>query len=66
MTTYMCLVVKLMCKILREKCNKLDPKSRKCIFMGYGESGKMGYHLWERKIVCISDIIFNDEKKMHK
>ena len=31
----------------REKCSKLEPKSRKCIFMGYGESGKMGYRLWD-------------------
>ena len=29
----------------REKCSKLEPKSRKCIFMGYGESGEMGYRL---------------------
>ena len=52
----------------REKCSKLKPKSRKCIFMGYGESGKMGYRLWDpeaRKIVRSSDVIFN-EKKMHK
>ena len=36
--------------------------------MGYGESGEMGYCLWDpkaRKIVCSSDVIFN-EKKMHK
>ena len=36
--------------------------------MGYGESGKMGYRLWDpeaRKIVRSSDVIFN-EKKMHK
>ena len=52
----------------REKRSKLEPKSRKCIFMGYGESGEMGYHLWDpeaRKIVRSSDVIFN-EKKMHK
>ena len=52
----------------REKHNKLEPKSRKCIFMGYGESGKMGYRLWDpkaKKIVCNSNLIFN-EKKMHK
>ena len=52
----------------REKHNKLEPKSRKRIFMGYGESGKMGYRLWDpeaRKIVRSNDVIFN-EKKMHK
>ena len=51
-----------------DKCSKLEPKSKKCIFMGYGENGKMGYHLWDleaRKIVRSSDVIFN-EKKMHK
>ena len=52
----------------REKHSKLEPKSRKCIFMGYGESGKMGYRLWDpeaRKIGHSSGVIFND-KKMHK
>ena len=52
----------------REKRSKLEPKSRKCIFMGYEESGKMAYRLWDpeaRKIVRSSDVIFN-EKKMHK
>ena len=36
--------------------------------MGYGESDKMGYRLWDqeaKKIVCNSKVIFN-EKKMHK
>ena len=36
--------------------------------MGYGESGEMGYRLWNpkaRKIVRSSDVILN-EKKMHK
>ena len=52
----------------REKRSKLEPKSRKCILMGYGESGEMGYRLWDpeaRKIVRSSNVIFN-EKKMHK
>ena len=54
--------------IPRDKRSKLEPKSKKCIFMGYGESGKMGYCLWDpkaKKIVCSSNVIFN-EKKMHK
>ncbi|MCO5570077.1 hypothetical protein L7F22_023791 [Adiantum nelumboides] len=25
---------------------KLDPKSHKCIFIGYGVDGEMGYRLW--------------------
>ena len=33
----------------REKHSKLEPNSRKCIFMGYGESGEMGYRLWDRE-----------------
>lgn len=48
--------------------NKLDPKSRKCIFLGYGISDKMGICLWDleaRKIIHSHDIIFNEEK-MHK
>ena len=52
----------------REKCSKLEPKSKKCIFVRYGESGEMGYRLWDleaRKIVHSSNVIFN-EKKMHK
>ncbi|MCO5568402.1 hypothetical protein L7F22_022101 [Adiantum nelumboides] len=28
---------------------KLDPKSHKCIFIGYGMDGEMGYHLWHPK-----------------
>ena len=52
----------------RDKCSKLEPKSKKCIFMGYGENGEMGYRLWDleaKKIVRSSDVTFN-EKKMHK
>ena len=47
---------------------KLDPKSKKCIFMGYGTSDEMGYRLWDpksHKIIRSHDVFFN-EKKMHK
>ena len=47
---------------------KLDPKSRKCIFVGYGLDGQFGYRLWDpksRSILCSSDVVFN-ETKMHR
>ena len=52
----------------KELRKNLDPKSKKCLFLGYGESGEMGYHLWDpegKKIICNHDVVFN-EKKMHK
>ena len=54
--------------IPKEFCDKLAPKSKKCIFLGYGEFGEMGFGLWDleaRKIVRSSDVFFNEEK-MHK
>ena len=36
--------------------------------MGYGESGEMGYRLWDpetKKIIRSHDVVFN-EKKIHK
>ena len=56
------------CHILKEFRDKLAPKSKKCIFLGYGASGEMGYRLWDpeaRKIVRSNDVYFNEEK-MHK
>ena len=52
----------------KELRKKLESKSRKCIFLGYGKSGKMGYRLWDpeaHKLVHSSHVIFN-EKVMHK
>ncbi|MCO5602280.1 hypothetical protein L7F22_056409 [Adiantum nelumboides] len=51
--------------ILKEFRNKLEPKSRKCIFLGYGESGEMGYRLWDpesKKVFCSNDVYFNEAK----
>ena len=51
--------------IPKEFWNKLEPKSRKCIFLGYGESGEMGYRLWDpesKKVLCSNDVYFNEAK----
>ncbi|WVY98453.1 hypothetical protein V8G54_030604 [Vigna mungo] len=47
--------------------NKLDPKSKKCTFIGYGED-EFGYRLWDngnQKMIRSRDVIFN-EKVMYK
>ncbi|MCO5560432.1 hypothetical protein L7F22_014047 [Adiantum nelumboides] len=52
----------------KEQRNKLDPKSRKCIFVGYGDSGEMGYRLWNpesHKLVRCNDVVFS-ENTMYK
>ncbi|MCO5552557.1 hypothetical protein L7F22_006070 [Adiantum nelumboides] len=49
--------------------NKLEPKSKKCIFLGYGELDKMGYRRWEpelRKGICSNDVHFNEAKSHAK
>ena len=41
---------------------KLKPRSRKCIFLGYGPDGEIGYRLWDpehTQIVRSSDVVFN-------
>ena len=43
---------------------KLDPRSIKCVFVGYQE-GTKGYRLWDRqsggvKIIISRDVIFNE------
>ena len=57
------------CHILKENQNKLEPKSRKCIFLGYGESGEMGFRLWDqeaKKIVHSHSVFFNKSKMQTK
>jgi hypothetical protein len=47
--------------------NKLDPKSKKCTFIGYGE-GEFGYRLCDdenKKMIRSRDVIFN-ERVMYK
>ncbi|KAK2378762.1 putative mitochondrial protein [Trifolium repens] len=47
--------------------NKLDPKSKKCTFIGYGED-EFGYRLWDdenKKMIRSRDVIFN-ERVMYK
>ena len=47
--------------------DKLDPKSRKCFFIGYG-SNEFGYRFWDdesRKIIRERNVIFN-EKLLYK
>ena len=47
---------------------KLEPRSRKCVLLGYGWDGEIGYRVWDpehRQIVWILDVVFN-ELAMHK
>lgn len=48
---------------------KLNPKSQKCIFIGYGLlDGQFGYHPWNPEswtIIHSSNVVFN-ETKVHK
>jgi hypothetical protein len=51
----------------KENRTKLEAKSKKCTFIGYGVND-FGYHLWDyenKKIIRIRDVIFN-EKVMYK
>ena len=45
--------------------SKLDAKSMKGLFMGYGEEGEMGYRIWVpklRKVIRSGDVVFNEAK----
>ena len=47
--------------------NKLDPKSKKCTFIGYG-GDEFGYRIWDdenKKVIRTRDVIFN-ERVMYK
>ena len=45
--------------------SKLDAKSIKGLFMGYGEEGEMGYMIWLpqlKKVVRSRDVVFNEAR----
>ena len=52
----------------KEPRHKLDPKSHKCIFIGYGVDEEIGYHPWHPKFckVMRSTQVICNESKMHK
>ena len=50
--------------VAKEKQGRLDPKTRPCIFLGYGDD-EFGYRLWnleEKKVMWSRDIVFMEEK----
>ena len=52
--------------ISKDQRRKLDPKTRPCIFLGYGND-EFGYRLWnlaEIKVIRSRDIVFMEEKKI--
>ena len=54
--------------IPKDDRRKLEPRSRNCVFLGYGPDGEIGYQLWEpehKQIIRSSDVVFN-ESAMHK
>ena len=51
-----------------QKRTKLDPKSRRCIFLGYADKVK-GYRLWDpttHKIIISRDVIFIEDQLQRK
>ena len=53
--------------VRNELRSKLDAKSIKGIFMGYGDTCEMGYKVWLpslKKIIHSCDVVFNERKLM--
>ena len=49
--------------VLKEKRRKLDPKSQRDIFMGYGED-QFSFRIWDlvgKKMIKSRDVIFNEK-----
>ena len=45
------------------------PHATKCIFLDYGSDGEFGYRLWDlenRKLIWISDVVFNEDSILSK
>ena len=65
MITYVSLGCEAFVHIRSEMRNKLDAKSIKGLFMGYGEEGEMGYRIWIpqlKKVIRSRDVVFNEAR----
>ena len=71
MESHLCICIfgcEAFCRVPKHLRDKLAPKLKKCVFLGYGEPGEMGFCLWDpesKKILQSSDVYFNEDK-MHK
>ena len=56
------------CHVPKHLRDKLAPKSKKCVFLGYGKCDEMEFcrfNLESKKILC-SNVVYFNEEKMHK